>query len=86
MANTKGSREPDRPTTQREARPLSGFEQRCLTRRICDCHAAVATLLRGVSERDDGVLGEVRAALEDAEAHIAKAERMVLSEPWRARA
>ena len=58
--------------------PLSGFEQRCLLKRLFECHEIVqiAILGAGSAHEKAGGLGAICEALRVAEQEIARAERL----------
>lgn len=77
MATEQTSRECDGELPEYHC-PLSGFEQRCLLKRIFECHEIVqiAILGAGSAHEKAGGLGPICEALRVAEQQIAHAERL----------
>jgi len=69
----------DAASVERDEGPLSGFERRCLLKRICECHELLQlTLLGAASARDKLVdassVAGIQQALRVAELQVARAE------------
>jgi len=62
--------------------PLSGFEQRCLLKRIFECHEIVQIAILGAGSANEkaGGLGAICEALRLAEQEIARAERLAAAD------
>jgi len=81
MATSKGtSLSVDRPHDGHEAESLSGFERRCLLKRICELHELVQLAVLGADSARDRAkvedLASICMALHLAELQIDFAERL----------
>lgn len=82
MATPKATSE---PAAGIEPGELTGFESRCLVKRICDLHELVQLTLRGVeSVRERGIeieeLAGIKRSLEAADLQISYAQRMAVKQ------
>lgn len=82
MATDKTSRdvETEHPEANRQA--LSGFESRCLLKRICECHEVLcqAILGAGAAHEKAGGLAPICEALQAAQTMIEHAESLAVQQ------
>jgi 23S rRNA maturation mini-RNase III len=85
MATSETTRE--RPGDESGQVCLSGFERRCLLRRICECHEVVqrAILGAGSAQHKAAVMTHICEALQQAEKAIAKAELLAATDDQESR-
>ena len=82
MATTKISRDARvvDPATDQQA--LSGFESRCLLKRICECHEVLCQAILGAEAAHEkaGGLAPICKALQVAETMIERAEALAVQQ------
>lgn len=80
MATSETTRE--RPGEEPGQVCLSGFERRCLLRRICECHEVVQRAILGAGSAQHKAAGMtlICEALQRAEEAIAKAEQLATAD------
>jgi len=82
MAVKKTSRNEGAEHSAGARHELSGFESRCLLKRICECHEVLCLAILGAGAADDkaGGLAPICEALKQAQSLVERAESLAVQQ------